>query len=195
MVENMQVVFRLAYSLFVALLVVLFVVLGTRTFFSEPDYPVQPPSFGPGLGKRIVYCETVDVCYIDSSLVTPEIEATFSDDERELLHDQRAFAERRKEYEEDRQDHFRGVFLIAMVFGVAAVGVGLLLYRRVEAMPLGLLLGGVGALIFGWVEWARGPEDDDVGTAPLFVAVGVGLAIVLGAGYRVLGRRGEKDGG
>jgi hypothetical protein len=71
------------------------------------------------------------------------------------------------------------------VLGVAAVAGGLYLFRRVEAMPLGLLLGGLGVVIYGWVEAAE--DFDEIGAAPMFAVVAVGLGIVLAAGYRFLG--------
>ena len=88
---------------------------------------------------------------------------------------------------DERDDYFRNVFIFANVLGVAAVAVGLYLFRRVEAMPLGLLLGGVGVVIYGWVESARGPGE--ASTAPLFAVVAVGLVIVLAGGYWFLGTR------
>jgi len=80
------------------------------------------------------------------------------------------------------------------VLAVLAIGAGIyLFFRRVEAMPLGLLLGGIGVVIYGWVESARGP-DEAVGTAPLFAVVAVGLALVLAAGYWFLGKRSAPSG-
>jgi hypothetical protein len=92
-------------------------------------------------------------------------------------------------FEDERKDHFRNVFVMSGVLGVAAIAAGAALFRRVEAMPLGLVLGGIGALIFGWVEWSRGPEEG--GTGLVFVVVTIGLVAVLGGGYWFLGRGGE----
>ncbi len=85
---------------------------------------------------------------------------------------------------EERAPYHRNVFILAHVLGVAAVAAGLFLYRRVEALPLGLLFGGLMVVIFGWVQAAE--DFDEIGMAPLFFVVAVGLAIVLGAGYRFL---------
>jgi len=122
------------------------VILGTRTFYDEPE---SPPFGGPGAWE---------------------------------------------EYEDDLVDYHRNVFIVASVLGVAAVAVGLYLYQRVEAMPLGLVLGGLGVVIFGWVQAAE--DFGEIGMAPLFAVVGVGLAIVLAAGYWLLGTRpAGEDGG
>src|SRR3970040_636419 len=44
----MPTAFKVAYSLAVAILLVLFVVLGTRTFYDEPEQPEQPAGYSPG---------------------------------------------------------------------------------------------------------------------------------------------------
>ncbi len=69
---------------------------------------------------------------------------------------------------------------------------GLYLFRKVEAMPLGLLLGGIGIIIFGWAQAAE--DFGEIGEAPLFAVVAVGLAVLLAAGYRFLGGRGQGGG-
>ena len=136
----MDTAFKVVYSLVVAILLVLVVILGMRTFYEEPDH----------IGFMV---------------------------------------------DEERKDYFRNVFIIANAIGVVAISAGLFLFfRRVEAMPLGLLLGGTGVVIYGWVELGRGPGES-VGTAPLFAIAAVGLAIVLAAGYWFLGRRPATGGG
>jgi len=139
--------FKLAYSLAVAILLVLFVVLGTRTFYESPRYPEQPAGYSPGVYEA---------------------------------------------YEEERADYHRNVFIMASVLGVVAAAAGLYLYRRVEAMPLGLVLGSIGIVIFGWAQAAE--DFDRIGMAPLFVVVGIALGVVLAAGYWFLGPRGAPAG-
>jgi len=195
----MDTAFKVAYSLVVTLLLVLVVILGMRTFYDEPDHPVYPNYYQgappPLIEKGGIYCEPLrDVCYIGGVEATPELEATLSDADKSYLQDQREFAEKQRDYENERKDYFRNVFIIATALGVAAIGAALFLFfRRVEAMPLGLLLGGIGVVIYGWIESARGP-DEAVGTAPLFAVVAVGLAAVLAAGYWFLGKRKPAEG-
>lgn len=184
--------FKTGYSLVVAILFVLVVILGVHTFYDEPDYPDYPIYRGgpPPLMEKGIYCEPPrDACYIQGVEVTPELEATLSDAEKSYLQDQREFAKKQRDFENERKDYFRNVFVIATALGVAAIGAGLFLFfRRVEAMPLGLLLGGISVVIYGWIESARGP-DEAVGTAPLFAVVAVGFVAVLAAGYWFLGKR------
>jgi len=88
-------------------------------------------------------------------------------------------------YEDERADYHRNVFILASVLGVAAVAAGLYLFQRVEAMPLGLLLGGLGVVLFGWAQ--AGEDFGEIGMAPVFAVVAAGLAVVLAVGYRFLG--------
>lgn len=140
----MQTLFKLAYSLTVSILLVLFVILGTRTFYDEPESPNAPG--------------------------------------------QSAY----EQYEDERADYHRDVFIVASVLGVLAVSAGLYLFRRLEAIPLGLLLGGLGVVIFGWAQ--AGEDFGKIGMAPLFAVVAVGLGIVLVAGYWFLGIRPPDEG-
>jgi len=185
----MDTAFKVGYSLVVAILFVLVVILGQRTFYDEPDYPSFRPSFGEP--TKSIYCDPFagGSCYANGVPVTPENEVNLSESDRSFLRQQREGVQRQLDYEEDRKEYFRNVFVIATALGVLAIGAGLLLFfRRIEAIPLGLLLGGIGAIIYGWVESARGP-DEAVGTGLLFAVVAVGLVGVLAAGYWFLGRR------
>jgi lipopolysaccharide export LptBFGC system permease protein LptF len=128
------------------------------------------------------------------ALTQQEEEELLTTGERDYLRQQREFNQKSMEYQDDRVDYHRNVFVIASVLGVAAVAAGLYLFRRVEAMPLGLVLGGLGVVIFGWAQAAE--DFGEIGMAPLFAVVGVGLAIVLAAGYWLLGtREAGEDGG
>ncbi len=187
----MQIVFRLAYSLVVAILFVLFVILGTRTFYDEPEppsYPNRPfPAVKPEVPLEELYCQPDGRCFRGGHELTAEDEATLTDEERIYISEQRDYWQRQREYEDDRVDYHRNVFIVAMVLGVAAVAGGLFLFRRVEALPLGLLLGGFGVVIFAWAQAAE--DFDEIGMAPLFAVVAVGLAVVLAVGYWFLGVR------
>ena len=182
----MQIVFRVAYSLAVAILFILFVIFGTRTFYSEPDYPTYPPMSAPFPSTKNIYCDSSE-CYIDGLLITSEVEGTLSESEKTFLRQQREFQQRQRDFEDEQRDYYRNVFIIAAALGIAAIAAGLYLFRRVEAMPLGLLLGGLGAVIYGWVESAQGP--DDASNATLFAVATAGLVVVLAGGYWFLNSR------
>jgi len=198
----MQTLFKLTYSLVVAILFILLVILGIRTFYDEPEapeYPAPPIRLigveappEPGTGEPL-YCD-LDRCFKGDRELTAEDEAMLTEEERLYIQEERRFQERQRKYEDDRVDYHRNVFILASVLGVAAIALGLYLFRRVEAMPLGLLLGGLGVVIFGWVQAAE--DFGEIGEAPLFAVVAVGLLVVLAAGHRFLGfARPMGDGG
>ena len=188
----MSTLFKLAYSLVVAILLILFAILGIRTFYDEPEAPPYPGA-SPYLVRpapieaveESIYCEPDGRCFQGGRELTEADEAELTEEERLNLQEQRQFQEQRRKYEDDRVDYHRNVFILASVLGIAAIAGGLYLFRRVEAMPLGLLLGGLGVVIFGWVQAAE--DFGEIGMAPLFVVVAVGLVVVLAAGYRYLG--------
>ena len=192
----MQTLFKLTYSLVVAILFILLVILGIRTFYDEPEepsYPTRPLPIeaidvevppAPGRGEPL-YCDRDGRCFKGDRELTAEDEAELTEEERLYIQEQRRFQEQRRDYEDERADYHRNVFILTSVLGVAAVAGGLYLFRRVEAMPLGLLLGGLGVVIFGWVQAAE--DFGEIGEALLFAVVAVGLGIVLAAGYRFLG--------
>ena len=198
----MQVAFKLGYSLVVAILFVLFVILGVRTFYEGPEAPefprlsrpvaiaVEPPPPGvegpppPGIVEPL-FCEQDGRCFQGGRELTAEDEAQLSDEERRFIQEQQEFQAKRQAYEEERADYHRNVFILASVLGVAAIAAGAALFRRVEAIPLGLVLGGLGVVIFGWAQAAE--DFGEIGMAPLFAVVAVGLAVVLAAGYWFLG--------
>lgn len=186
----MQTVFKLAYSLVVAILFVLFVILGIRTFYDEPEAPDYrfipfPAGKEPVPGEEPLYCEPDGRCFKAGRELTDEDEATLTEEERRYVQEQRQSAEDWRAYEDERADYHRNVFILASVLGVAAVAAGLYLFQRVEAMPLGLLLGGLGVVLFGWAQ--AGEDFGEIGMAPVFAVVTVGLAVVLAVGYRFLG--------
>lgn len=179
----MQTAFKLGYSLVVAILFVLFVILGQRTFYDEPEAPPYPSgTYGPS-----IQCEPEGRC-IDPNTGRTLTEEEAQERQQELEKAQREFDKKQQSYyEQELPDYHRNVFILVGVLGVAAIAAGLYLYRRVEAMPLGLMLGGLGVIIFGWVQAAE--EFGEIGEAPLFAAAAVGLAVVLAAGYWFLGTR------
>ena len=143
----MAVAFRVVYSLAVAIVFVLFVVFGMRTFYGEPERPVYPTP-----GRTVSY----------------------------------------DAWERDRADHRRNVFIVSTVIGVAAIAAGLFLYRRVEAIPLGFLVGGLGIVVYGWAQ----AVDDlgEIGPGPLFATTGAAFLVLLVTGYSFLGLRAPPSG-
>ena len=172
----MQTAFRLAYSVAVAIFFILVVIFGTRTLYSEPT----DTGFYHQYSGRNVYCREDNRCFVDDREITDPNDSTLTSAEREFLRQQR-------EFNNDWDTYQRTVFVIAALLGVLAIAAGVALFRRVEGMPLGLVLGGIGAVSYGWAESSVGPGD--VGPAPLFILATIGLVVVLAVGYWFLGGR------
>jgi hypothetical protein len=92
-------------------------------------------------------------------------------------------------YEAQQKDYARNVFFISYPIGVLFVTLGLILRPRLDAVRPGLLLGGLGTMIYAIAQ-------DNLSYKIRFAGVVVGLAILLIIGYRMLlDRKIEKDDG
>ncbi len=135
----MQLAFRLAYALVLAILLILFVILGFRLAYPAPQSawaragPISPSQ--------------------------PDIEA----------------------FERNEREHDRNVLVAASLLGAAIVGLALYAHRRSMPLGLGLVLGAVGVVTYGWAE--AGDHFDEMGATAPFLAVGLGLAAVALAGW------------
>ncbi len=141
----METAFRLAYALVLAILLILFVILGFRVVYPGPESPWQELQAG-----------------------SPS---------------QRDF----QAFERDQAEHDRNVLVAASLLGAVIVGLALFAHRRAMPLGLGLALGAVGVVAYGWAE--AGDHFDEMGATAPFLAVGLGLAAVALAGWFFL--RGE----
>jgi hypothetical protein len=84
-----------------------------------------------------------------------------------------------REWQEEQQTYNRNVAVVALGASVALLGLSLVLERRNRVLTNGVMLGGLFTLIYAI---GRSFASDETRTT--FVAVGVGLAVVLFLGYR-----------
>jgi len=173
-----QVVFRLTYSCAVAIFFILVVIYGSRTFYSEPT---NPGGSLPGNGG--LYCNEND--YQNGTILDRS-----RDDQ--LSQSDRAFVQAQRSYEDDRRAYSRNVFIIAGLLGVLTLAAGVYLYRRIEALPLGLVLGGIGAVIYGWVESSRDPGETNATSA--FLVATLGFVVLAAGGYWFLNMERKRPG-
>ncbi len=162
----MNLVVKLAYSAAVAVFLTLVVVLGIRTAYEPPDGPsYSAPS-------RIVYPPGPVV-----------------DEEMTAFEEERQYQEKWRQYQEDRQDYRRNVFLIAGLIGLGSIASGVALSKRLDAMRLGLIVGGVATFIYSFAQ--AGEDIDDIAATAILPVAAVGLAALLLLGYRRLAERDE----
>ena len=169
----MTTLIKLFYAGAITALLILLVAFGVRTFYEPPEQPRFPE---PSVGFRPVAPALSDTTQIEP---TPEQRA-YEDEQRRYQEEFRRYAEKRAPYR-------RNVFLVAAAIGIAAVAAALALDPRLDAMRLGVVTGGLGTLLYGVIQ-ANGDLDES-GPALIFAVALIGLALILGAGYRWLTAR------
>ena len=86
-----------------------------------------------------------------------------------------------REFEAAREDYYSDVSATAALVGMAAIVAGAGQYNLLPVVPLGMMLGGLGAVMYGVAKWLSGPGD--LSASALFIVVAVGLVLLLAAGY------------
>jgi len=172
------VLIKLFYAGALMALIVLMVAFGIRTVYTppeEPEYPAMPATvigwspFPPSVAGA------------EAPPLTPEQAAYQQEQER--------YREAYERYREDRADYRRNVFLAAALAAVAFIAGGIAADARLDALRLGLVAGGLGTLIYGVAQ--AGGDLGETAPAFIFVVALAGLAFVLVAGYRWLGRQAD----
>ncbi len=148
---------KIIYSLFLALLVALFIGVGISAFYpapKSPDYPIslQKPSAVTSNG---------------STVETTEQEAA------RIQYDTD-----QKQYSKDYAKYNQNVSIIAVAAAVIVLVISLTLVQSILLISDGLLFGGVLTLLYGII---RGFMSDS--NSIRFVVVAVGLVVALIVGY------------
>lgn len=156
------------YVVLLAGLVIMFVTFGIMAFYPGPEAP-QFPRSGPPPRPVLAPGQTPEV--------SPELEK-FQEEQQKA---QQEFEQKRQAFEQENKAHRRNVFFIAFPLAVLAVALGLLLPARLEVFRPGLALGGAGLVIYAVAQ-----SGGAVGNLAAFLAVGVGLAVLVYLGYRQL---------
>ena len=117
---------KLIYTLFLGIMIALFVGFGVVTFYPGPKVPEYP--------SRLEYNEPV-------KMDTPEI-----------IEERKAFDAKQKDYNNANKLYRGRIFIIVIIAAVAILTLGLTLERRILILSDGLLLGGVLLLGYGLVN-------------------------------------------
>jgi hypothetical protein len=144
---------KLIYTLFLGLLVALFVGLGIDAFYPGPEMPVYPIALEQDMAK--FGCQ-----------VTEEQKA------EQLKYDQAM-----KEYNEKSKPYNRNVSIIALTFAILFMIASLTLFSKIKILADGILLGGVFLVIYSII---RGMMSQDSMFRFLIVTVGLLIALILG---------------
>jgi hypothetical protein len=81
-------------------------------------------------------------------------------------------------YDEQTAVHDRNIFWIVLPLGVVFAVVGTFIQRRTNIFGAGLILGGIGTMIFAVTPY-------DLDNVPKFIGIAVILAVLIFVGYRV----------
>jgi hypothetical protein len=142
-------ILKVIYVLAIAAALIALVVVGIDTFYPTPSYDCYEP-----LGPPPDY---------DS----PEYEEW-----------QQECNEIQEAYQQEAAVHDRNVFLIALPLGVLFAVVGTFINRRTSIFGAGLILGGIGTMIFAVTPY-------NLNDIPKFIGIAVILAVLIFVGYKV----------
>jgi hypothetical protein len=82
----------------------------------------------------------------------------------------------------DAAVHARNVFLIALPLGLVFAVVGAFIQRKMNSFGAGLIVGGIGTMIFALTPY----KLDDI---PIFIGIAVILAVLIFGGYKFFSLR------
>lgn len=151
-------VLKIVYTLFIGVLLAIFVGVGIAAFYPSPEPPETP------LLIELYELPTEPSC-------DPTISA-------QLEKEQKEFNEALKIFEEKLEKYNRNVSIIALIAAILVLIISLTLFRQILIIADGLLLGGVITLLYSVVR-VFGSGDDKL----RFLVVSVGLAVSLILGY------------
>jgi hypothetical protein len=141
---------KVIYVLAIAVALIVLVIVGIETFYPAPQYPDCYELLGPA-----------------PDYDSPEYEEW--EQECTSLVD---------EYRQEAAAHDRNTFFIALPLGAVFAVVGTVIQRRLGIFGAGLILGGVGTMIFATVP-------DDLSMVLRFIGIAVILAVLIFVGYKV----------
>lgn len=151
-------VLKLVYTIFIGVLLAIFVGVGIASFYPGPESPETP------LLIELYKPPTEPIC-------DPTISA-------QLEKEQKEFNEVLKTFEEKMEKYNRDVSIISLVAAILVLIISLTLFRQILIIADGLLLGGVITLLYS-VARVFGSGNDKL----RFLIVSVGLAVSLILGY------------
>lgn len=151
-------VLRAIYTLFIGILLALFVGLGIAAFYEKPKQPEYLTT--PPVTKPIMPGST------DSAQLQME----------EQKH-QEEYNKQWKAYQEKEQNYSKNVSIISLVAAIIILIISLTLFKNLLLISDGLLLGGVFTLMYSIV---RGFETDNNKFRFIIVSIGLIISLILG---------------
>lgn len=113
-------VLRLIYTIFVGVLIAIFIGVGINTFYTPPKAPKYP----------------AELSFVTKEMNEPERAA------------ERAFQKQNDEYMEIMKPYNRNVSIITLVAAVGLMGASIVLQKRIKLIADGVMLGGLFTLFY-----------------------------------------------
>lgn len=158
-------IIKLVYTLFLALLIALFIGLGIDAFYpgpTPPEYPIEIENIKP----------------------------TSEEETRELNENQKKFNQEQKVYFDESKSYNRNVSMISLAASIIVLVASLTLLSKIKMIADGILLGGVFTAAYSII---RGLMSNDSRFRFLIVTVGLIIALVLGYIKFIKGKKVEQE--
>jgi hypothetical protein len=153
-------ILRVVYVLAIAGVLIALVIAGVEAFYPDPEYPDFPG-------------------YLEYPMPMPAYNSTeYEEWEQQWTEAEEEYQQALEEYQQEAAVHDKNVFLIVLPLGVVFAIVGIFLQRRQDIFGAGLILGGIGTMIFATVPY-------DLDNIPRFIGIAVILAVLVFVGYKV----------
>lgn len=149
--ENKTMVIKFVYTIFLALLISLFVGLGISAFYPGPKEPVYP---------------------VELNLDKPGCEETQELKNTRIKHEGAI-----QDFNENFKSYSRNVSVISIAAAIFILVASLTLLSRIKMIADGILLGGVFTTVYSII---RGVLSEDTKFRFLIVTIGLLIALVLG---------------
>jgi hypothetical protein len=153
-------VLRVVYVLAIAGVLIALVIAGVQAFYPDPQHP-DYPEYPAYLDPLSAYNST-----------------EYEEWQQEYEEWQQEYEEIQEEYRQEVAAHDKNVFLIVLPLGVVFAIVGIFLQRKLDIFGTGLILGGIGTMIFAIVPY-------DLDNILRFIGIAVTLAVLIFVGYKV----------
>lgn len=152
-------ILRVIYVVAIAAALALLVVAGVEAFYPAPQYPEYPG-------------------YPEYPMPIPDYDSPEYEEWRQEYEEwQQEWREVQEEYQQEVAVHDKNVFLIVLPLGVVFAIGGIFLQRRLDIFGAGLILGGIGTMIFAVTPY-------DLDTKLRFAGIAATLAVLIFVGYK-----------
>jgi len=166
---------RAVYAVAIGVLLVMLVIFGVEAFYPAPPRPT-PLRFPAGLVLEPATDDPEQSCVV----LYPGLDDGASDEWQQAWDEQqREWSRLYEEYRQQLALHHRNMFLVVLPLGALLAVGGTFVRRRLDTLGAGLILGGMGTMIYAIV-----PSSLD--SVLRFSGIAVALAVLIFVGFRVL---------